>query len=43
MSFMLPTGIAVGPGGKVYVADGDAHRILVFPPLEEMSGAPGAQ
>ena len=33
-SFTLPTGIAVGPGGKVYVADGDAHRIMVFPPLE---------
>ncbi len=33
-SFALPTGIAVGPDGKVYVADGDAHRILVFPPVE---------
>jgi uncharacterized protein (TIGR03663 family) len=33
-SFSLPTGIAVGPDGKVYVADGDAHRIMVFPPLE---------
>ncbi len=33
-SFMLPTGIAVGPEGKVYVADGDAHRIMVFAPLE---------
>ena len=33
-SFTLPTGIAVGPDGKVYVADGDAHRIMVFPPLE---------
>ncbi len=33
-SFTLPTGIAVGPDGKVYVADGDSHRIMVFPPLE---------
>jgi predicted membrane-bound mannosyltransferase/DNA-binding beta-propeller fold protein YncE len=33
-SFALPTGIAVGPDGKVYVADGDAHRIMVFPPLQ---------
>ncbi len=33
-SFTLPTGIAVGPDGKIYVADGDAHRIMVFPPLE---------
>jgi uncharacterized protein (TIGR03663 family) len=33
-SFTLPTGIAVGPDGRVYVADGDAHRIMVFPPVE---------
>ncbi len=33
-SFTLPTGIAVGADGKVYVADGDAHRIMIFPPLE---------
>lgn len=33
-SFTLPTGIAVSPEGKVYVADGDAHRIMVFPPLQ---------
>lgn len=33
-SFTLPTGIAVGADGRVYVADGDAHRIMVFPPLE---------
>jgi sugar lactone lactonase YvrE len=33
-SFTLPTGIAVGPQGNVYVADGDAHRIMIFPPLE---------
>jgi uncharacterized protein (TIGR03663 family) len=33
MSFMLPTGIAVGSGGKVVVADGDGHRIMIFPPL----------
>jgi uncharacterized protein (TIGR03663 family) len=33
-SFMLPTGIAVGPDGRVYVADGDAHRIMIFPPVE---------
>ncbi len=31
-SFTLPTGIAVGPGGRVYVADGDAHRIMIFAP-----------
>ncbi len=34
MSFMLPTGIAVGPEGKVYVADGDGHRVMVFAPIE---------
>jgi len=33
-SFTLPTGIAVGPAGRIYVADGDAHRIMVFPPLQ---------
>jgi uncharacterized protein (TIGR03663 family) len=33
-SFTLPTGIAVGPDGRVYVADGDAHRIMIFPPLQ---------
>ena len=33
-SLALPTGIAVGPDGKVYVADGDGHRIMVFPPLQ---------
>ncbi len=33
-SFTLPTGIAVGPEGKVYVADGDSHRIMIFPPLQ---------
>ena len=33
-SFMLPTGIAVGPDGKVYVVDGDAHRVMIFPPLQ---------
>jgi predicted membrane-bound mannosyltransferase/sugar lactone lactonase YvrE len=33
MSFMLPTGIAVGSDGKMYVADGDGHRIMIFPPL----------
>lgn len=33
-SFTLPTGIAVGLDGRVYIADGDAHRIMVFPPLE---------
>jgi uncharacterized protein (TIGR03663 family) len=33
-SFTLPTGIAVGPDGRVYVADGDSHRVMVFPPLE---------
>jgi uncharacterized protein (TIGR03663 family) len=34
MSFMLPTGIAVGPQGKIYVADGDGQRIMVFPALQ---------
>ncbi len=33
-SFTLPTGIAVGSDGRVYVADGDAHRIMIFPPLQ---------
>ncbi len=33
-SFTLPTGIAIGPAGEVIVADGDAHRIMIFPPLE---------
>ncbi len=33
-SFTLPTGIAVAPGGQVVVADGDAHRVMIFPPLE---------
>ncbi len=33
-SFSLPTGVAVGPEGQVVVADGDAHRIMIFPPLE---------
>jgi hypothetical protein len=34
-SFMLPTGIAVGPDGRVYVADGDAQRVKIFPPFTE--------
>ena len=33
-SFTLPTGIAVSPAGEVIVADGDAHRVMIFPPLE---------
>ena len=33
-SFSLPTGIAVGKDGRVYVADGDGQRIMVFPPLQ---------
>jgi len=30
-SFTLPTGIAVGPDGRIYVADGDGHRVMIFP------------
>jgi uncharacterized protein (TIGR03663 family) len=30
-SFALPTGIAVGPDGRIYVADGDGHRVMIFP------------
>jgi DNA-binding beta-propeller fold protein YncE len=33
-SFVLPVGIAVGPDGRIYVADGDAHRIMIFAPLQ---------
>ena len=33
-SFTLPTGIAVGPDGRVYVADGGSDRIMIFPPLQ---------
>lgn len=33
-SFTMPTGVAVAPDGRVIVADGDAHRIMIFPPLE---------
>jgi len=33
--FLSPTGIAVGPDGRVYVADGDAHRVLILPPAGE--------
>lgn len=33
-SFALPTDVAVGPDGRVYVVDGDAHRVMVFPPLQ---------
>ena len=33
-TFTLPTGISVGRDGRVYVADGDSHRIMVFPPLQ---------
>lgn len=29
--FNLPTGIAVGPAGEVYVSDSDNHRVLRFP------------
>ncbi len=30
-SFTLPVGIAVGPDGRIYVADSDAHRVMIFP------------
>jgi uncharacterized protein (TIGR03663 family) len=33
MSFTLPTGIAVGQEGKLFVADSDGHRIMIFPPV----------
>jgi len=33
-SFVLPTGIAVGPAGQIYVADGDGQRIMIFPALQ---------
>jgi DNA-binding beta-propeller fold protein YncE len=33
-SFTMPTGIAMAPDGRVMVADGDAHRIMIFPPLQ---------
>jgi hypothetical protein len=42
-SFMLPTGIAVGPDGRVYIADGDAHRVMVFPRIERAAPAGAAQ
>ncbi len=35
MSFSLPTGLALAPDGKLYVADGDAHRVMVFQPPGE--------
>jgi uncharacterized protein (TIGR03663 family) len=30
----LPTGLAVGPNGTVYVADGASNRVLGFPPVQ---------
>ncbi len=34
-AMMLPTGIAVDSQGQIYVADADAHRIMIFPALNE--------
>ncbi len=34
-AMMLPTGIAVDGQGQIYVADADAHRIMIFPPINE--------
>jgi len=33
-SFTLPTGVAVGSDGRVYVVDGESQRVLVFPPWQ---------
>jgi DNA-binding beta-propeller fold protein YncE len=33
-SFVLPTGLDVDAEGRLYVADGDGQRIMVFPPMQ---------
>jgi hypothetical protein len=30
----LPTGLAVGRDGTLYVADGGSNRVLAFPPIQ---------
>lgn len=34
-TFELPTGVTVGPDGKIYVADAGNNRILIFGPIKQ--------